>query len=157
MNGTPIATPLIVYAIVTGLMSAARNTNAKSSGSTEVFGCTLMTSLLAIICIVGFAVGAVYVLVAPPSYPLGAIIFGLIALGGLVAYPTPIILTPEKIEQLKWWADVPASGGATLRKSNITRAQPQPWSWVPITKKSFTRDFTSLQRDSALTALRKPI
>ena len=116
MNSTPIAAPLIVYTVVTGLLSASRNAKAKSSGSTEVFGCTLMTSLLTIICTVGFTIGAAYVPVVPPSYPLGAIILGLIALCGLVAYPTPIILTPEKIEQLKWWGGRTSFGWRDVSK-----------------------------------------
>jgi len=77
-----------------------------------------MTSLLVIICTVGFTVGAVYVLVVPPSYPLGAIIFGLIALGGLVAYPIPIILTPEKIEQMNWWG-----GRTSIRWHDVSKIE----------------------------------
>jgi hypothetical protein len=103
MNGTPIAAPLVIYTVVTGLIAAARNAKAKSSGSTEVFGCTLGTGLLIIVATIGFAIGAIYMLVAPPSYPLGAIICGLIALCGVAGYPTPITLSQEKIEQLKWW------------------------------------------------------
>jgi hypothetical protein len=104
MNGSNyIPVGLLTYTVVTGLMASARTAKAKLSGTTEVFDAKPSLKALLVLCIVGFSFGSIYVLMTPPRSLFGSIVFALIAFSGIIAFPAPIFLTSDGVQQVKFW------------------------------------------------------
>ena len=98
-----IPSSLLIYGIVGGLLSSARNAKVKTVSAAEVFDAKPTLKALIIVVAVGFAVGSFFMLFISPPFWWGAILFALFSLCGIVGFPNPIILTTEKIEEVKWW------------------------------------------------------
>ncbi len=94
---------LLTYTVVTGLIASARTTKAKLSGTTQIFDAKPSLKALGVLCIVGFSVASIYVLVTPPRSLFGSIVFALIAFSGFVAFPSSIFLTSDGVQQVKVW------------------------------------------------------
>lgn len=109
---------LIVYLAITWLLRNAKESKAKSKDDTKIFEGTTAVRAILLMCILGFAVGSLYVSFTPPFSVAGATIFGLIAIAGTAAFPSPIFLGPAGIGQVYWWG-----GKVFLRWDDIVRVE----------------------------------
>jgi hypothetical protein len=113
-----IPSGLLIYGIISGLLSSARNAKVKTIGSAKVFDAKPTLKALIILAAFGFAIGSFFVLfIRPPSWP-GAILFACLSLCGIVGFPNPIILTAERIEEVKWWGRQ-----TSIRWSDVERVE----------------------------------
>jgi hypothetical protein len=132
MNHTAyIPSGLLIYTVVSGLLTSARSSKAKLSGATEVFDASPLLKAFMIFVTVGFAGGSFFMLFIPPPSRLGSGLFAFFSLCGVIGFPNPIILTPEKIEEVKWWGRLTSIKWADVAKVEFHKG---PTTTVVIAK-----------------------